>query len=74
MGLKSSSNEKIVTVNDVVYTRSDFMTYLYSAKYNYFGNKEITEDDLDVVYNKEDNMTVREYLKLTAEAFEKKED
>jgi len=66
LGLKNSSDKKIVTIDGIVYTESDFMIYLYSAKYNYFGDRDINQDELDVVYNDEDKMTVREYLKLKA--------
>jgi len=44
------------------------MIYLYSAKFNYFGSDldKVTQDDLDVVINEEEDITVREYLKSVA--------
>lgn len=60
-------NTKIITINNVDYTKSDFSVYLFSAKYNYFnGNMDITENDLKVVYDEETNMTVADYLKEIA--------
>lgn len=62
-----SIDYKVVTINNKEYTKNDFNIYLYSAKYNYFGNVEnITKDDLKVIINDETNMTVSEYLKNTA--------
>lgn len=54
---------KVITINNVDYTKSDFYIYLFSAKYNYFNGKEVTENDLKVIYDDEANMTVGEYLK-----------
>lgn len=58
-------NTKVITINDTNYTRSDFNIYLYSAKYNYFKNdiNNVSKDDLKVIYDKESNITVGEYLK-----------
>ena len=58
-------NTKIITIDDENYTKSDFNIYLYSAKYNYFKDKStnITEEDLKVIYDKDTNLTVGEYLK-----------
>ena len=68
LGIKNSSNAKVLTINGNVFTKSDFMIYLYSAKYNYFGSNldNITEDDLNVVISEDEDMTVREYLKKIA--------
>ena len=61
----ASINAKVVTINGNLFTKSDFMIYLYSAKYNYFGGSldNITDDDLNVVISDEEDITVREYLK-----------
>lgn len=60
-------NKKIITINNVDYTKSDFSVYLFSAKYNYFnGDKDITENDLKVVYDEDSKMTVGDYLKEVA--------
>jgi len=64
--INNDKNYKIITINDIDYYSDDFMMYLYSAKYNYFKDKEITEDDLNVVVNNDSNITVRELLKETA--------
>lgn len=58
-------NTKIITIDDVTYTKSDYNIYYYSAKYNYFGASKtnITDDDLKVVYDKDTNVTVGDYLK-----------
>ncbi len=62
-----SYQTKVITINKNDYTKSDFAIYLYSAKYNYFSNtEEITEDDLNVIYDEESKMTVKEYLKEVA--------
>jgi len=68
LGLKDSAMEKVVTIDGQVYTKSDFMIYLYSAKYNYFDDEleNITDDDLNIVIDDENNVTVREYLKKLA--------
>ena len=64
----ASVNAKVVTINGNVFTKSDYMIYLYSAKYNYFGGSldNITDDDLNVVISDEEDITVREYLKEVA--------
>lgn len=64
----ASINAKAVTINGNLFTKSDFMIYLYSAKYNYFGGSldNITDDDLNVVISDEEDITVREYLKEVA--------
>ena len=64
----ASVNAKVVTINGNLFTKSDFMIYLYSAKYNYFGGSldNITDDDLNVVISDEEDITVREYLKEVA--------
>lgn len=62
-----SYQTKVITINKNDYTKSDFAIYLYSAKFNYFDNvEEITEDDLNVIYDEDSKMTVKEYLKEVA--------
>lgn len=60
----ASVNAKVVTINGNVFTKSDYMIYLYSAKYNYFGESldNVTKDDLKVVMSEEEDMTVGDYL------------
>ena len=62
-----SYQTKVITINKNDYTKSDFAIYLYSAKFNYFDNVDkITEDDLNVIYDEDTKMTVKEYLKEIA--------
>ena len=65
---KSKYNTKIISIDDYAYTKSDYMIYIYSAKYNYYKDKvnEITDNDLSVMYDDEAKMTVRDYLKEVA--------
>lgn len=65
---KNKCNKKIVTVDNYTYTTSDYMIYIYSAKYNYYKDKvnEITSDDLNTMYDDDAKMTVRDYLKEVA--------
>ena len=65
---KSKYNTKVISIDDYTYTKSDYMIYIYSAKYNYYKDKvnEITSDDLSVMYDDESKMTVRDYLKEVA--------
>ena len=65
---KNKYNKKIVTVDNYTYTTSDYMIYIYSAKYNYYKDKvnEITSDDLNTMYDDDAKMTVRDYLKEVA--------
>lgn len=65
---KNKYNKKIVTVDNYTYTTSDYMIYIYSAKYNYYKDKvnEITSDDLNAMYDDDAKMTVRDYLKEVA--------
>lgn len=61
-----SLNYKVVTINNYDYYENDFMIYLYSAKYNYFGERKVSNDDLNVIYDNESNMKVKDYLKEVA--------
>lgn len=65
---QSKYNTKVITIDDYTYTKSDYMIYIYSAKYNYYKDKidEIKSEDLDVMYDDESKMTVRDYLKEVA--------
>ncbi len=62
---KSKLNEKVITINNENYTRSDFMVYFYSVKYDYFGmeNANASNENLKVVLDSENNITVGDYLK-----------
>ena len=61
-----SLNYKVVTINNYDYYENDFMIYLYSAKYNYFGSSNVSEDDLNVIYDADSNMKIKDYLKEVA--------
>lgn len=62
-----SYNKRVLTINNIDFTKSDFSIYLFSAKYNYFdGNTDISEDDLKVIYDEDSKMTVGDYLKEVA--------
>ncbi len=65
---KSKYNTKIISIDDYTYTKSDYMIYVYSAKYSYYGDKvnNIKSSDLDVMYDDESKMTIRDYLKEVA--------
>lgn len=65
---KYKNNTKVITIDNYTYTKSDYMIYIYSAKYNYYKDKvnEISSTDLDVMYDDESKMTVRDYLKEVA--------
>ena len=62
----SNKDKKVLTIDGNDYYSSDFMIYLYSAKYNYFSGSNPSEDDLKVIYNEETHTTVGEYLKESA--------
>ena len=64
--IKMHSLEKVViTINDDKYTKSDFMIYFYSVKYDYFGSEadNVSDDNMKIIVNNEDNTTLGEYLK-----------
>lgn len=65
---KNSYNTKIVSIDNYTYNKSDYMIYIYSAKYNYYKDKvnDITSEDLNVMYDDENKMTMRDYLKEVA--------
>ncbi len=60
-----SMNQKVISINNTDYTKSDFMIYLYSVKYNYFGkdNTDLPEATLNTLVDENDDLTIREYLK-----------
>lgn len=60
-----SKNKVVITIDGSDYTSSDFMIYLYSVKYNYFGedNTDLPEATLNTQVNSTSDMTIREYLK-----------
>ncbi len=59
------SNKTVITVDKYNFNKSDFMIYLYSVKYNYFGkdNTNLPEATLNTLVDEESNITMREYLK-----------
>ena len=61
----SSLNKVVLTIDDSDYTKSDFMVYFYSVKYDYFKDDvdNITKDDMEIVFNNDNNVTLGEYLK-----------
>lgn len=63
-----NNSKKVMTVDNYDYTKSDYMIYFYSAKYNYYGSEidNITSSDLDIMYDDENKMTIKEYLKEVA--------
>lgn len=63
-----NANKIVTTIDNYDYTKSDYMIYFYSAKYNYYGDKidNITDSDLDIMYDDENKMTIKEYLKEVA--------
>lgn len=62
---KSSLNKVVIKIDDMEYTKSDFMVYFYSVKYDYFGNDidNATSENMKIVINEETNKTLGEYLK-----------
>ena len=63
-----AKDTKLLLIDGVAITKSQFNIYAYSAKYNYFGSNvsNVSEDDLMVVYDESSNATVRDYLKTVA--------
>jgi len=61
----SSLNKVVLTINDMQYTKSDFMLYFYSVKYDYFGKEvdNISNDSMKIIVNDETKTTLGEYLK-----------
>lgn len=59
------SNKKVITVAGNDFTKSDFMIYLYSVKYNYFGkdNTDLPEATLNTLVDESSEKTIREFLK-----------
>lgn len=60
-----SLKKVVLTVNEDEYTKSDFMIYFYSVKYDYFGEKadKVSDDNMKIIVNDEDDTTLGEYLK-----------
>ena len=60
-----SKNKVVITIDGSDYTSSDFMIYLYSVKYNHFGedNTDLPEATLNTQVDSTSDMTIREYLK-----------
>lgn len=57
-------NKKVLTISGENYTKSDFMIYFYSVKRDYFGsNTNISKENLKVIYDTDNNITVFEHLK-----------
>lgn len=65
---KASLKEVVLTINEDKYTKSDFMIYFYSVKYDYFGKEadKISDDNMNIIVNDESNITLGEYLKEKA--------
>ena len=64
--IRNNSLDKVVlTINEDKYTKSDFMIYFYSVKYNYFGKEadNVSDDNMKIIVNDENNTTLGEYLK-----------
>ena len=64
--VKNQSLEKVViTINEDKYTKSDFMIYFYSVKYDYFGKDtdKVSDDNMKIIVDEENNTTLGEYLK-----------
>ena len=59
------SNKKVITIGDYDYSKNDFMIYLYSVKYNYFGkdNTNLPEATLNTLVDESGDTTIREFLK-----------
>ena len=59
------SNKKVITVAGNDYNKNDFMIYLYSVKYNYFGkdNTDLPEATLNTLVDESSEKTIREFLK-----------
>ena len=64
----SSLNEVVLTVGEDKYTKSDFMIYFYSVKYDYFGKEadNVSDDNMDIIINDEEKITLGKYLKEKA--------
>lgn len=63
--LPLTKNNIVLTIDGVNYTKDDYMIYLYSVKYNYFGkdNTSIPEATLNAKVNDSTDITIKEYLK-----------
>lgn len=62
---KSSLNKVVIKIDDMEYTKSDFMVYFYSVKYDYFGSDidNVSDDNMKIIVDEETNKTLGEYLK-----------
>lgn len=59
---KKLINKEIITINDISYSKSDYMMYLYSAKYSYFGENYDQEYDMDMIIDTENDVSLKDYL------------
>lgn len=62
---KNSLEKVVITINEDKYTKSDFNIYFYSSKYDYFGKEadNISDDNMKIIVDEENNTTLGEYLK-----------
>ena len=63
-----AKDTKLLLIDGIAITTSEFNIYAYSAKYNYFGSNvsNVSKDDLMVIYDDATNTTVKEHLKSVA--------
>ena len=62
---KNSLEKVVITINEDKYTKSDFNIYFYASKYDYFGKEadNISDDNMKIIVDEENNTTLGEYLK-----------
>lgn len=62
---KYSLEDVVITINQDKYTKSDFMIYFYSVKYDYFGKEadKVSDDNMKIIVDEENDTTLGEYLK-----------
>lgn len=60
-----TSDRVVMTIGGTDYTKKDYMIYLYSVKYNYFGedNMDIPDATLNSPVDENSDITLGEYLK-----------
>lgn len=63
-----TSDRVVMTIGGTDYTKKDYMIYLYSVKYNYFGgdNMDIPDATLNSPVDENSDITLGEYLKEKA--------
>lgn len=69
LSLYSANKDKVLlTINDYDYDIKEYNIYVYSAKYNYFGKdvENISQNDLNAMYDDSNNIKVIDYLKSVA--------